>query len=208
MLSVTQGFFASWFLPRMLLAVSVMAVLKLLIKASISVSWFSRARSGANFPPILARKISAMLGSLGFSRLNLILMLPWFVILWRRSLKAITDMYLYYIKANLPHTEQYQRDRDTERESERDQRESGGRGEREKTPCVVGYIPPYCGCKQTVHCSTRSFCPLDHQTVSQMYLALQLEELQTPSLKTPLITSMNTATVKHTHKSCGMWVRQ
>ena len=56
MLSVTQGFFAGQCLPRMLLAVSVTAMLKLLIKASILVSWFSRARSGANFPPIVAQK--------------------------------------------------------------------------------------------------------------------------------------------------------
>ena len=40
----------------MLLAVSVTAVLKLLIKASISVSWFSWASSGANFPPIFCWK--------------------------------------------------------------------------------------------------------------------------------------------------------
>ena len=88
MLSVTHGFFAGRCLPRMLLAVSVTAVLKLLIKASI-LSWFSRMRSAANFPPIVAWKISAMLGSLSFSRLNLILMLPWFFTLWRRSLKVI-----------------------------------------------------------------------------------------------------------------------
>ena len=78
MLSVTKGFFAGWCLPRMLLAVPVTVELKLLIKASISVSWFSRKGSGANFPPIVARKISAMLGSLSFSILNAILMLPWF----------------------------------------------------------------------------------------------------------------------------------
>ena len=89
MLSVTQGFFAGRCLPRMLLAVSITAVLKMLIKASISLSWFSRERSGANFPPIVARKISAMLGSLSFSRLNLILMLPWSFTLWRQSLKVI-----------------------------------------------------------------------------------------------------------------------
>ena len=56
----------------------------MLIKEFILVSWFSRARNGANFPPIVA-----MLGSLSFSRLNLILMVPWFFILWRRSLKVI-----------------------------------------------------------------------------------------------------------------------
>ena len=90
MLSVTQGFFAGRCLPRMLLAVSVTAVLTLLIKASISVSWFSRARRGANYPPIVAWKISAMFGSLSFSRLNLNLMLPWFLTLLRRSLDIIT----------------------------------------------------------------------------------------------------------------------
>ena len=89
MLSMTQGFFAGRCLPRTVLVVSVTAVLKLLIKASVLVSWFSRARSEANFPPIVARKISAMMGSLTFSRLNLILMLPWFLTLWRRSLKVI-----------------------------------------------------------------------------------------------------------------------
>ena len=44
----------------------VTAVLKLLIKVSILVSWFSRARSGANFPSIVARKNSEMLGVLEF----------------------------------------------------------------------------------------------------------------------------------------------
>ena len=86
MLSVTQGYSAGRCLSRMLLAVSVTAVLKLLIKASISVSWFSRVRSEANFPPIVAQKMSAMLGSMSFSRLNLILRLPSFFILWRWSL--------------------------------------------------------------------------------------------------------------------------
>ena len=57
MLSVTQAFFAGRCLLRMLLAVSVTAVLKLLIKASVSVSWFSRARSGTNFPPIVLLEI-------------------------------------------------------------------------------------------------------------------------------------------------------
>ena len=85
MLSVTQGFFTGHCLPRMLLAVFVTAVLKLLINASISVSRFSRARSGANFPPIVARKISAMLGSLSFSRLNLILMSSFGGGVWRSS---------------------------------------------------------------------------------------------------------------------------
>ena len=55
----------------MLLAVSVTTVLKLLIKASISVPSISKTRGGANFPPLAARKNSAMLGSLSFSRLNL-----------------------------------------------------------------------------------------------------------------------------------------
>ena len=64
--------------------------LKLLFKVSISVSWSSRVRSGANTSPIVPWKNSAMLGSLSFSRLNLILMMPWFFTLWRRSLKVIT----------------------------------------------------------------------------------------------------------------------
>ena len=89
MLSVNQGFFAGRCLSWLLLAVSDTAVLKLLIKVSNSVSWLSRTRSGANFPPIVARKMSVVLGSLSFSRLNLILTLPWFFILWRRSLKVI-----------------------------------------------------------------------------------------------------------------------
>ena len=66
---VTQGFFAK----DVDFCFCFMAMLKLLIKASISVSWFSKVRSGASFPPIIARKMSAMLGSLSFSRLNLIL---------------------------------------------------------------------------------------------------------------------------------------
>ena len=85
MFSMTQDFFADRCLPRMLLAVAVTAVLQLLIEASISVSRFSRERSGANFSPFVARKISAMLGSLN---LNLILMLPWFFILWEAESKG------------------------------------------------------------------------------------------------------------------------
>ena len=43
----------------------------------------------SNFLPVVTRKFSAMFGSLSFSRLNLILTLPCFFILWRRSLKVI-----------------------------------------------------------------------------------------------------------------------
>ena len=110
MLSETQGFFAGLYLPRMLLAVSVRAVLKLLItvvfakdvvgcfcqgsvKAVDLGVYFSvlsfKGADWKNFSFLFARKISAMLGSLSFSRLNLILMLFCFFALWRRSLRVI-----------------------------------------------------------------------------------------------------------------------
>ena len=95
MLSVTQGFFAG---RCLLLAVGCFChgSVKAVIKASISMSWFSRARSGANFPRIS----SAMLGFLSFSRLSLILMVPWFFTLWRRSLKVnITSLWSLPISA-------------------------------------------------------------------------------------------------------------
>ena len=70
MSSVTQDFFVDRCLPRMSLTVSVTAVLKLLIKVTISVTWLSKTRSATNFPLIFALKISAKFGSLSFSRLS------------------------------------------------------------------------------------------------------------------------------------------
>ena len=73
----------------MVLTVSVTAVLKLLTKGSILVSYCQRQGVEQTFLLSLLAKNSAMLGSLNFSILNLILTLPWFFVLWRRSLKLM-----------------------------------------------------------------------------------------------------------------------
>ena len=67
---VTQGLFFLQCFPRVLLAVSVTAVLKLCVIVSTSAS---AKISGKNVPPINALNSSVMLGSLSFSRSNFIL---------------------------------------------------------------------------------------------------------------------------------------
>ena len=67
---VTYGFFFLRCFPRILLAVSVTAVLKLFVIVSTS---SSAKISGPNFPPIIALNCSVMLGSLIYSRSNFIL---------------------------------------------------------------------------------------------------------------------------------------
>ena len=60
---VTQGFLTGRYFPRISLAVSVTAVLKVSVNISLSMSE-SRMESTANFPPIFAWKISATSGVL------------------------------------------------------------------------------------------------------------------------------------------------
>ena len=69
--AVTQGFFFWRCLPRMSLAVSVTAVLKVVIIESMSLSSLFMMVRGANFPPIITWKVSNTLGSFSFSRSNL-----------------------------------------------------------------------------------------------------------------------------------------
>ena len=69
--AVIQGFFFWRCLPRISLAVSVTALLKVVIIESMSVSSLLMMVRGANLPPIIAWKISNTLGSLSFSRSNL-----------------------------------------------------------------------------------------------------------------------------------------
>ena len=65
-------FFFIWCcLPRISLAVSVTAVFKMVITVSMSVSSLFMMMTGANFPSIIAWKVSNTLGSFSFSRSNL-----------------------------------------------------------------------------------------------------------------------------------------
>ena len=61
-------------MPRISLAVSVTAVLKVVIIESMSVSSLLVIVRGANLPPIIAWKVSNTLGSFSFSRSNLSLL--------------------------------------------------------------------------------------------------------------------------------------
>ena len=58
-------------MPRISLAVSVTAVLKVVIIESVSVSLLLMVVSGANLPPVIAWKVSNTFGSFSFSRSNL-----------------------------------------------------------------------------------------------------------------------------------------
>ena len=69
--AVNQGYFFWRCLPRISLAVSVTTVLKVVIIESMSVSSLFMMVRGANFPPIIAWKVSKTLGSFSFSRSNL-----------------------------------------------------------------------------------------------------------------------------------------
>ena len=75
--AVTQVFFFWRCLPKILLAVSITAVLKVVMIESRSVSSLSMMVRGANFPPIIAWKVSNTLGSFRFSRSNLSLVCFW-----------------------------------------------------------------------------------------------------------------------------------
>ena len=87
--AVTQGFFFWWCLPRISLAVSITAVLKVVIIESRSVSSLSIMVRGANFPLITAWKVSNTLGSFSFSRSDLSLVYFCLLILFRRRWKVI-----------------------------------------------------------------------------------------------------------------------
>ena len=83
-------FFFFWrCLPRISLAVSVTAVLKVVIIESMSVSSLLMMVRGANLPPTIAWKVSNTLGSLSFSRSNLSLVCFGLLIFFRRRQKVI-----------------------------------------------------------------------------------------------------------------------
>ena len=71
-------------LLRISLAVSVTAVLKVVITESMSVSSLSMMVRGANFPSIIAWKVSNTLRSFSFSRSNLSFVCFGLLILFRR----------------------------------------------------------------------------------------------------------------------------
>ena len=82
-------FFFFWrCLSRILLAVSVTAVLKVVIIESRFVSSLFMMVRGANFPPIIAWKVSNPLGSFSFSRSNLSLVCLGLLIIFRRRWKV------------------------------------------------------------------------------------------------------------------------
>ena len=87
--AVTQSFFFWWCFPRISLAVSVTAVLKVVIIESMSVSSLLMMVRGANFLPIIAWKVSNTLGSFSFSRSNLSLVHFGLLILFRQRWKLI-----------------------------------------------------------------------------------------------------------------------
>ena len=75
--------------PKILLAVSVTTVLKVVIIESMSVSSLLMMVRGANFPPIIAWKVTNTLGSFSFSRSNLSLVCVGVLILSRQRWKVI-----------------------------------------------------------------------------------------------------------------------
>ena len=87
--AVIQGFLFWQCLPRISLAASVTAVLKVVITESMSVSSLLMMVRGANLPPIIAWKVSNTLGSSSFSRSNLSLVCFGLLILFRRRWKVI-----------------------------------------------------------------------------------------------------------------------
>ena len=87
--AVTQVFFFWRCLLRIWLAVSDTAVLKAVIIESRSVSSLFMMMRGANYPPIIAWKVSNTLGSFSFSRSNLSLLCFGLLILFRRRWKVI-----------------------------------------------------------------------------------------------------------------------
>ena len=81
-------FFFRRCLPRISLAVSITAVLKVVIIEYRSVYPLSMMVRGANFPPIIAWNVSNTLGSFSFSRSNLSLVCFDLLILFRRRWKV------------------------------------------------------------------------------------------------------------------------
>ena len=73
---MTHCFFLRHSFPSITLAASVTAVLYMVIMVLMSMSSSLSLTSGANFPPMVARKLQATSGSLNFSRSNL--SLGWF----------------------------------------------------------------------------------------------------------------------------------
>ena len=83
------GFYFWWCLPRISLAVSVTAVLKVVIIESMSVSSLLMKVRGANLPLIIAWKVSNTLGSFSFSRSNLSHVCFSLLVFFRRRRKVI-----------------------------------------------------------------------------------------------------------------------
>ena len=86
--AVTHVFLTGRCFPRISLAVSVTAELKVSVNVSKSMSLSSMERA-ANFPPSIAWKTSATYGSFSLSMSNLILACPCFLVLFKCSLKVI-----------------------------------------------------------------------------------------------------------------------
>ena len=86
---VTYGILTALRLPKISLAVSVIASFKVLRSVSTSVSSAPSKVKGANLPPIITRTASEIWGSLSFSRLNLTLVGPCIFIFFKRSQKDI-----------------------------------------------------------------------------------------------------------------------
>ena len=94
-------FFFFWqSLPRISLAVSVTAVMKVVIIDSMSVSLLLMMVGGANFPPIIAWKVPNSLGSFSFSRSNLspsnLVLINWQKGLWYLRVLALCFLVFFY----------------------------------------------------------------------------------------------------------------
>ena len=85
---MTHGFLLRCSFPSISVAASATAVLEVVIMLSISMSSSLSPMSGANFPPIVARKLQAASGSLSYLRSKL--SLGWFDFLaaFRRTRKV------------------------------------------------------------------------------------------------------------------------
>ena len=98
---IKKGFCLSQCLPRISLAGSVTAVLKVVIIESMSVSSLFMMVRGANFPPIKAWRVSNTLGSFSFSRSNLSPVCFGLLILFRRRWKVTTSK-LWSLSLSVP----------------------------------------------------------------------------------------------------------
>ena len=97
------GFFLQTMFAKDSLAVWVTAVLKVVIIESRSLSSLFMMVGGANFPPIIAWKVSNSLGAFSFSRSNLCFVYFCFLILFRRRLKSSSAIRGYF-QCLLPET--------------------------------------------------------------------------------------------------------